>query len=93
MKRETETDKEREKREKEKERKREKERHLKNLRNWRKYRKEKREESGHTVPAPPLFFYPLGYILPTVKPMELHFEPIPLPPFQEFLILCGFYPY
>ena len=87
-------------RERDRERDREKERHLKKWRNWRNYRKEKREdrrenreESGHTVPALPLFFYPLDYILATVKPVNPHFEPIPLPPFQKVLILCGFYPY
>ena len=54
--------------------------------------KEKREKSWHTVPAP-LCSYPLGYIFRSVKPMNPHLEPIPLPPFQKVLILCGFYPY
>ena len=53
---------------------------------------EKRRERAHCASSP-LFFYPLGYIFRSVKPVNLHFEPIPLPPFQEVPILCGFYPY
>ena len=67
-------------RETEKETDREEERHLKNWRNWRNYRKEKRRERAHCASSP-LFFYPLGYIFRSVKPVQLHFESIPLPPF------------
>ena len=58
----------------------------------RREKREKRREMAHCAISP-LFFYHLGYIFRSVKPVNPHSEPISLPPFQEFLILCGFYPY
>ena len=102
-----ETYKERGKRERQRKRKRdrEEERHLKNWRNWRNWRnykkykrekrkekREKRRELAHCARSP-LFFYPLCYIFRSVKPVNLHFEPILSPPFQKVLILWCFYPY